>query len=215
MSVPAVALSTALAVWGLAGCSSSEQTRSAAAEEASSSPSASEGLGGADSSSGVQEELAAAVVPANAPWPDVNADDLTYNPANPRLCIQNNTGVTFSSRNMGDIAAGSLACKLVERTSMYPVNSTMIYEEGLTNSGVCIEAQDYLMGRPDITIFKTVWVGSKITCGKKLKQFDLGENTRTSEFFYYPDYFYGSRGPDQDVEFANKTLILHIRRSAS
>ena len=47
-------------------------------------------------------------------------------------------------------------------------------------------------------------------CGKKLHQFDLGENTVTKGCYAYPYTFSASRGADQSSGGPSKTLVLHI-----
>lgn len=49
-------------------------------------------------------------------------------------------------------------------------------------------------------------------CGKKLHQFDLGENTVTKGCYAYPYTFSASRGADQSSGGPSKTLVLHITK---
>ena len=169
-----------------------------------------QGFRGADETGAMPSKTLILRITNDEQWPDVNGAEIKKYRSNPRVCIDNKTDARFETDWKAVIKPNSMACFLTKTAAPMPVIAVKFYEAGVINNGYCIEGQDYIIGRPDITLFGTTYPKGKPECGKELKQFDLGENTVSKDYFSYPYHFTASRGADQSVAGPSKTLVLHI-----
>lgn len=168
------------------------------------------GFRGADETGAMPSKTLTLRITDDERWPDVNGAEIKDGRSNPRVCIDNKTDARLETDRKAVIEPNSMVCFLTRIAAPMPVIAVKFYRAGVVNSGFCIEAQDYVIGRPDITLFDTNYPKGKPECGKKLKQFDLGENTVSKDYYSYPFNFTASRGADQSVGGPSKTLVLHI-----
>jgi len=172
-----------------------------------------QGFRGADETGAMPSKTLILRITDDEQWPDVNGAELKENRSNPRVCIDNQTEARFETNWKAVIKPNSMACFLTMQDFPNPVIAVKFYEAGVVNSGYCIEGQDYVIGRPDITLFATKYpTAGNPECGKKLKQFDLGENAVSKDYYSYPYHFTASRGADQSVGGPSKTLVLHFTK---